>query len=215
MFFLLPLPCIAQPSPSRDANLLLLEVRLDQHVLSDGLTAYQRGQNILLPLGGLAQLLTLAIRTQPAQGTASGFVLHENRTFYLDLPQARAVLGDKTETVDPALFEVRPDDIYVASQLLAHWLPLDLEVDFSGLALKVRAREPLPLQLRLKREQQGARAGIRQYEDPGYPRRDTPYRLLDTPFIDQTIGFDARRSGGKTQVDARYTAFLTGDFLGL
>lgn len=215
MFFLLPPPCIAQPSPARDANLLLLEVRLDQHVLSDGLTAYQKDRHVLLPLGELAQLLTLAIRTQPAQGTADGFVLQENRTFYLDLAQARVILGDKTETVDPALIEVRPDDIYVASQLLAHWLPLDLEVDFSGLALKVRAREPLPLQLRLKRERQGARAGIRQYEDPGYPRRDTPYRLLDTPFIDQTIGFDARRSGGKTQVDARYTAFLTGDFLGL
>lgn len=215
IFFLLPPPCAAQPSPVRDADLLLLEVRLDQHVLSDGLTAYQRGRDILLPLGELAQLLTLAIRTQPAQGTASGFVLQEDRTFYLNLAQTKVVLGDKTETVDPVLIEVRPDDIYVASRLIARWLPLDLEVDFSSLALKVRAREPLPLQLRLERERRGAQAGIRPYEDPGYPRRDTPYRLLDTPFIDQTVGFDLRRAGGKTQADTRYTAFLTGDFLGL
>lgn len=212
--FLFASPCIAQMPPPDDANLLLLEVRLDQHVLSESLTTYRKGRDTLLPLGELAKLLTLAIRTRPAEGTASGFILQEDRTFHLDLTQGRVNLGNRTEAVDSALLEVHPDDIYVASQLASRWLPVDLEIDFSSLALKVQAREPLPLQLRLEREQRGAQR-IRPYEDPGYPRRDTPYRLIDMPFIDQTVGLDFRRAVGSTQVDARYTAFLTGDFLGL
>ncbi len=44
-----------------DANLLVLEVQLDGHVLSDSFTAYQDDGQVLLPLGELARLLTLAI----------------------------------------------------------------------------------------------------------------------------------------------------------
>ncbi|MEN3291633.1 MAG: hypothetical protein V7642_886 [Burkholderiales bacterium] len=209
-----------QTSHGRDqkseANLLLLEVRLDQHVVSDALTAYEYSGNTLLPLGELARLLTLAIKTQPEQGIASGFVLQDERRFGLNLAEATVTLTDKTEAVDLELIKVEPDDIYVAAQLLARWLPLDLDVDFSSLSLRVRPREKLPLQLRLERERLNTQTGSRTgYEDPGYPRHDSPYRLLDAPFIDQTLGIDVRRGSGASQVDARYTGYLTGDLLGM
>ncbi|TAK91402.1 MAG: hypothetical protein EPO09_15970, partial [Aquabacterium sp.] len=41
-----------------DSQALVLEVVLDGHVLSDSLTAYQDGEQFLLPLGELARLLT-------------------------------------------------------------------------------------------------------------------------------------------------------------
>lgn len=196
--------------------LLLMEVRLDRHVLSDAITAYQYGPDVFLPLGELARLLTLAIRTQPEQGIASGFVLREDRSFNLNLAQATITLAGKTEAVDPALIKVQADDIYVASRLIARWLPLDLDIDLSSLSLRVRPREWLPLQARLERERLGAKAGARgEYKDPGYPRHDSPYRLLGAPFIDQTLGFDFRRGNGASQVDARYTAYLTADLLGM
>jgi len=199
-----------------EPNLLLLEVRLDQHVLSDAIPAYQYGRNTFLPLGELARLLTLAIRTQPEQGIASGFVLREERSFSLNLAQATITLAGKTEAVDPALIKVQADDIYVASRLIARWLPLDLDIDLSSLSLRVRPRELLPLQARLERERNGAKAGRGgEYKDPGYPRHNSPYRLLGAPFIDQTLGVDFRRGNGASQVDARYTAYLAADLLGM
>ena len=74
---------VARVQRGSDANLLVLEIRLDGHVLSDSFTAYQDGGQVLLPLGELSRLLTLAITVQPTQGTASGFVIREDRTFEL------------------------------------------------------------------------------------------------------------------------------------
>ena len=52
-----------------------MDVRLDGAILSDGLTAYQDGPQILLPLGELARLLTLAITVQPEAGVSSPALL--------------------------------------------------------------------------------------------------------------------------------------------
>lgn len=214
-----PAPSAAgqQPlSPADDSNLLLLEVRLDDSVLAESVTSYQYGRETFLPLGELARLLTLAIRTQPEQGTADGFVLSEARGFNLNVAQARLTLADQTQIFDRGLVRLRSEDIYVASSLLARWLPLDLEIDRSSLTLRVKPRERLPLQERLDRERLGARAGSRTgYQDPGYPREDLPYRVLDVPFIDQTFGVGVRAGNGTRQNTANYTAFATGDLAGL
>lgn len=202
---------------AEEPNLVLLEVRLDESVLAEAITTYQVGRETFLPLGELARLLTLAIRTQPDRGTADGFVLSEARGFSLNVAQARLALADQALVFDPALVRLQSDDIYVASALLSRWLPLDFEVDLSSLTLRVRPRERLPLQERLERERLGARAGARTggYEDPGYPRQDMPYRLLGMPFIDQTLGLGLKTGNGSRQTSANYTAYLTGDLLGM
>ncbi|MDI1267666.1 MAG: carboxypeptidase-like regulatory domain-containing protein [Polaromonas sp.] len=207
------------PGPLRRAdelNLVLLEVQLDEQVLADAITTYQAGRETFLPLGELARLLTLAIRTQAGQGTADGYVLSEARGFNLDAPQGRITLADQTQLFDRTLVRVEGDDIYVAASLLSRWLPLDFEVDLSSLALRVKPRERLPLQERLERERRAGKLGARTgYEDPGYPRVDMPYRLLGVPFIDQTFGMGLRTGNGSRQTSANYTAYLTGDLLGL
>lgn len=210
-------PQRALPRPD-EPNLVLLEVRLDGHLLADAITTYQIGRETFLPLGELARLLTLAIKTQPEQGTAEGFVLSEARNFSLNVAQARVTLAGQTQAFEPALVQLQGDDIYVASSLLARWLPLELGVNLSSLTLQVQPRERLPLQERLERERLGAKAGSRTggYEDPGYPRQELPYRLLGMPFIDQTLGLGLQKSGQDSgQSSASYTAYLTGDLLGM
>ena len=204
----------AQP---KDApNLVLLEVRLDQHLLSESLTAYQFGNDVFLPLGELSKLLTIAIRTQPVEGRASGYVLDEQRGFSLDVIGREVTVNDKREVLDRSLVKLQADDIYVASRLLSRWLPVALEVDMSSLTLKVIPREKLPLQAGLERQDRGKRTGPRgEYVDPEFPRVATPYRKLDKPFIDQTLGLDARRAGAGGQTSAAYTAYLTGDLMGV
>jgi hypothetical protein len=214
----------AQP---KDApNLVLLEVRLDQHLLSESLTAYQFGDDVFLPLGELSKLLTIAIRTQPGEGRASGYVLDEQRGFSLDVIGREVTVNNKREDLDRTLVKLQADDIYVASRLLSRWLPAALELDMSSLTLKVTPREKLPLQAGLERQDRGKRNGPRgEYVDPDFPRVATAYRKLDTPSIDQTLGVDARRSGtraangGQTsagsQTSAAYTAYLTGDLMGV
>lgn len=195
---------------------MLLQVSVDQQTVSETLTAYQSKDDVLLPLGELARLLTIAITTQPTQRTASGFVLEQDRSFSLDLAQAMVWLDGRGEALDLRRIEVLPDDIYVSSRLLARWLPVDLDVDMSRLSLAVRPREQLPLQFRLDREEQAGRLGRPpQTADPGYPRHDIPYGPLGLQFVDQTLSVDYRGGNGTDEVQGRYSAYATGDLLGM
>ena len=206
----------AAPAQVSEANMVLLEVRLDNMVLSDAVTAYESGRDVYLPLGELARLLTLAIRVEPGAGRAGGYILSEQRNFSLDL-QARTVeIAGRREAFDPAQARLDGDEIYVASRLLARWLPVDLDLDLPSLALKVRPREQLPLQARLQRRERGKLPGSPGgYVDPGYPRLATPYRLAGVPFIDQTLAFGLDQRGGARTTAASWTAYLTTDFVGM
>ncbi|MBA2238196.1 MAG: carboxypeptidase regulatory-like domain-containing protein, partial [Lysobacter sp.] len=209
-------PGTAEAPQQVEADVLLLEVRIEQHRLTDAINAFQSREHILLPLGELAGLLTLAITTQPGVGTASGFILEQERSFSLDVAASTVVLGGVGESFDPAQVRAEADDIYVSSELLARWLPIDLDVDLSRLSVIVRPRERLPLQFRLDRQLVGAGAGSAGgYVDPGYPRHAIPYRLLGVPVIDQTFTVDYRGGNGESRVGTRYTAFATGDLLGM
>src|SRR5438067_430201 len=132
-----------KPSPNVEANLVLLEVRLGSQLLSDGVTAYQIGRRVFLPLGETARLLTLAVRVTD-QGRASGYILTEDRNFSLDVPAGTVHAGGKDEPLERAQVMVEAEDIFVDSALLARWLPVDLDIDMHSLTLKVRPREPLP-----------------------------------------------------------------------
>ncbi|MCC2956613.1 carboxypeptidase-like regulatory domain-containing protein [Massilia sp. IC2-477] len=204
----------AASSKQSEDNLILLEVRLGNQLLSDAVTGYEIGRDVYLPLGEVARLLTLAIRVTPGEGRASGYIISESRGFSLDVPGGVADIDGRHEELDRSQFKLQADEIYVASKLLSRWLPLDLELDMSSLALKVRPREQLPLQARLERRKHGSRPGS-AYVDPGYPRLAAPYRLAGVPVIDQTLGLTAGNGGGRRQADASYTAYLTTDLLGM
>lgn len=209
-------PAAAAPLRAPEANLVLLEVRLGNQLLSDAVTGYEIGRDVYLPLGEMARLLTLAIRVTPGEGRASGYILNEERAFSLDVPGRVADIAGRHEELDRAQFKLLSDDIYVASKLMARWLPVDLDLDMSSLALKVKPREQLPIQARLARRERGSLPGMPGgYADPGYPRLSTPYRLVDTPFIDQTIGLATTSVGGRRQTEAAYTAYLTTDLAGM
>ncbi len=205
----------AKASPKAEANLILLEVRLGGQVLSDGITAYEAGRRVFLPLGEMARLLTLAVRVTD-EGRASGYILSEERNFSLDVAEGTVHAGGKTEQLDRSQLKLEGGEIYVASDLMARWLPVDLEIDMPSLTLKVRPREPLPLQERLaRRERRNLPGSLGDYADPGYPRQAAPYRLADAPFIDQTLGLATRSANGRRRTDTAYAGYLTSDLLGM
>lgn len=206
----------AAPASSADEKLRLLEVRLEHHVLSEAIPAFATRDDVLLPLGELANLLTIELTVQPDPGTASGLILREERTFHLDAAQRTVTLSGRTAPIEAALVEIHPDDIYVASRLITQWLPVDLDVDLPALRLRVRPREPLPLQQRLERERRNPQLHTQgPSADPAYPRTTVPYKLLSMPAVDQTMGLELRRGNGPSTTEAFFTSFMTGDLFGM
>ncbi len=199
-----------------ESDVLLLQIVVDDQPMSEVLNAYQSDRDVLLPLGELARLLTLAITTQPGRGTASGYILKEERVFALDLARSNVVVDGKRERVDLHAVQQRSDDIYVPSRLLARWLPIDIDVDMSGLLLLLRTREHLPMQFRLEREAQAARLGTHTPEAvPQYPPYRIPYRTLAWPLVDQTLSVDYTRRKDSRYFSGRYSAYATADLLGM
>ncbi|MEO5697824.1 MAG: carboxypeptidase-like regulatory domain-containing protein [Burkholderiaceae bacterium] len=197
--------------------MLLLQVRLDDHLLSDSLSAYAEGRRILLPLGALSRLLTIGITVHPESRSASGFVLRQDNGFALNVDTGRVSRAGREMPLDARRVRVIDDDIYVSSELLALWLPIDLQVDLPTLKLRVKPRQRLPLQERLAREAVGARlrAGAPEGTAPRFARVDAPVAMVGVPFIDQTLGGEALLANGTTQYKTSYTAYVTGDLLGL
>ncbi len=201
-----------------ESSLLLLEVVIDNFSISDTLNTYQYGNDLLLPLGELARLLTLAIRLAPDMSGASGFILSEDRSFGLNLANRVVSVSGRGSTYAAGQVRIIGDDIYVAARLLSQWWPVDFDVQLQSLQLRISPRERLPLQARIERER--ALANLRRpmggdMPDPGFPRTITPHRMIDRPFIDQTFGTDARRGRISQQYRNTYTAYATADILGM
>lgn len=198
------------PAEPREEDLRILEVVLDQIVLSDGMAAYAGSSGgTLVPLQAVSELLGLAISVKTSEGLASGFILDERRTFHLDTGRRQVTISGRQASFASALVNVQRDDIYVDSGLLGEWLPVAFDIDLFALRMHVRPREPLPLQMRLDRERR-----IRLWRmalapaDAGYPRFRSGYRLWELPFIDQTV----RLSLGDTNT-ANFATYATGDLL--
>jgi len=198
-----------------DDELYILEMRLNDIVLSEGLVGYVDNSTLFLPLGQLADVLEFPISVDPANGQASGWFLGENRLFSLNVTWREAVIEGRRGTYDPRSVEVHADDIYVDSRLLSRWFPVDLRYDLSNSIVKAESREPLPIEARLAREESRARlAGQQDAERPAYDELDVPYRWFDWPFIDFSTegGYSSDPDTGETWV-ARYNALFTADLL--
>jgi hypothetical protein len=105
LLFLLPLSMIASAQTAstdnqdnwipRDQDLRILEVRVKQYTFEDVVAAYQFEDIVLLPLGALSELLEIAIEVRP--GEASGFVIREDRSFFLDISAKKLPCREKSE----------------------------------------------------------------------------------------------------------------------
>ncbi|MGD8351283.1 MAG: hypothetical protein PVI79_18695, partial [Gammaproteobacteria bacterium] len=193
LFLLLTFSCLASAQTTDtnhgdnwtpgDQDLRILEIRVKQYTLDDVIAAYQYKDIILLPLGALSEILDIAIEVGPE--SASGFVLHEDRSFFLDTRRNQVTLQGIVKSYDPDKVHVLLDDTYVESNLLGEWLGMTFDVDLFSARVWVRSPEPLPFEKRLERERRIARSMSRLQQDQvEYPRHYEPYENLSMPFVD-------------------------------
>lgn len=88
---------VAWELPDED-DLRMLEVRLDRLIMDDVLLGYQSGEHFLIGLGGLCKILGIGIEPHPEKGTASGFILRQNRRFFLDAVRGEITLDGHKQT---------------------------------------------------------------------------------------------------------------------
>ncbi len=179
--------------PVHPDDLLILEVHAERYLASRGLIGYHHDEKVLLPLGELAAVLEYAVHADPRLGVSEGWLGDESRTFRLDVAARSVTLAGHQHGLGEACLYVDDEDIYVTSEMLARWWPIELEVDLRGLRVVIRAKEPLPLLTRLQREAAWDQHLKREDDATPYPRRQAGYRLATWPFLDATATYNADR----------------------
>lgn len=169
--------------PSED--LLVLEVRLSQYRLSEGMVAYRFHKNILIPLEEFSRLLQISITVDMEAESAKGWILKENRTFFLDKRNNTITIQGIQKSLDAYEVQFFDQDCYVDMQALEEWFPIDLKFQQSTQTLTILSKEPLPMELALKREKERERMLLRQ----GLSRKilgknESPYELFTLPFLE-------------------------------
>ena len=173
-----------------EEDILVLEVRVGNKATGHGLIAYQHEEATLLPLGELCSILELSIMVDPDNGTAQGWIIHEDRTFALNLPAQTISRKGNLEPLPGILVGYDENDIYIQSTVLEQWLPVDLSINLPRMHVKISPRETLPFQSRLKRDEQRSYWLSRHGNDKNkYPMQQAPYRMWSYPLVDATAGF--------------------------
>jgi len=197
---------------SNDDNLMILEARLGNFTLTDGMIGYLNQGSLLLPLSEFAELLDLAIGVSPGTGTAEGWFLRENRLFSLDVNRGTVVIDGKTRPINPLLIGIFDDDIYVDVRMLADWFPVDINFDLSNLVIRFETREPFPIEQKLTRTNRRERLLSRQRADGSrFPILPQPYQLISWPVSDSSMEFSFKSGETGDERGIKQTTYMTAE----
>lgn len=197
----------------KDNDLRILEVRIESFSFEDVIPAYQYQDVVLLPLGTLSDIMELAITL--GDGTAQGFVIREDRTFFLDIARNEIVIKGKPEKFDASLVHDLGDDIYVESNLLGRWLYMDFNIDLYSAIVKIKSDEKLPFLQKMEREARSKLALSQANKgDVYYPKHREPYKMASVPFLDQSITLGRQKNAGTEAFNKyQYTTYASADLL--
>jgi hypothetical protein len=198
-----------------DEQLLILEVRLKRYILTDGMFGYIEGGGLLLPLGEFARALEFNIAVDTSNGRANGWYMDKDRLFVLDILSGTVVIDGRKQEYDRGLVELHREDIFVDTRLLSQWFPADVLFDLSNLLVRIKSREPLPLEQRVEREQRrGVAMARKEKAEAEYAIVDTPYQWVDWPMVNfsSTAGY-TKTAGGDGEITGNYNLLAAGDLM--
>lgn len=169
-----------------DENLLIVDMRWNNRVLTEDLFIYSNSEITLVPLQALFDAIEFPIIVDFVEGTASGWYISPNRKFELSIKDKMLEIDDSVKelTANDKLVE-DGFDLYVDLKLINQWLPITLELRLSQLRLILTSEEELPLQKRIAREQ--ARKGFGATNKVNLPLIGDSYRWLGEPVIDSNL----------------------------
>ena len=193
-------------------NLMILDARYKNMLLSSGMTAYGDNDRVLIPLREITRVIDFNIRVDAESETANGWFISENRNFSLDLSKGEAVIDGKRLKIPEGTTGSADGEIYVDSQVLGEWFPVDFNYEFYTQSLKVDPREDLPFQARAERENLRGQLVDADGNGTVLPRKESRYNFLEFPVVD--ISLQGSHESGKERdngFSGDYSVLARGD----
>ncbi|MDV2080334.1 SPOR domain-containing protein [Marinobacter xestospongiae] len=201
----------------RIENELLLDVRLDGEPLGAAILGYRRGDEVLLALSELMDVLQFPVNVDADAGRAGGWFVEEARSFSLNRATGEVSAGDRNFSLADAEAIPFQGDLYVPTSSLERWFPITLAPQIRQLSLDVSTRETIPLQERMARSSTRRVGGVGGLSrEAQLPFQPTPYRFLGPHATDIRLNLSSvleDEDDTSTSLGGNYSILSRGDLL--
>lgn len=191
----------------------LLDVKVRQLRLGDGVRAYPTPEGACIVFGDIKQALGLAVELDLDANTLKGWAFHEDNKIFVDRARGSVTYQGKARQLAQTAIRDTPEGWCVDSGALTKWLGITLDPKMSGSALIIESEAKLPVEMAVERERRAAhlkkKASIQRDK---LPHVRLPYRMWRAPALDFVVsgGVTYRASTG-TEVDRRMAVYAAGE----
>jgi hypothetical protein len=205
----------ASPAQTWKANpeeQFLLDVRIRQLVLGDGVRAYNTPEGTCVVLGDFLTTLDVPMRIDLSAKKASGWAFRESYKISIDYAGQIASYGSKSEPIAPGTIRETPEGWCIQATALSRWFGIGVNAVTTGSVLLLQSEAKLPVELAKEREARAARIKPAKFDLAGLPHVRIPYRMWRAPALDFVVsaGVTYRASDGM-RVDRQSSIYAAGE----
>lgn len=196
-----------------EENFLIFDMRYQGNILNQGIVGYGNQEKVLLALNDITRSLDFNIDVDPKNGRAWGWLISDDHPFKLDIPNSELLIDGKKHGFSDHQVTMGKNDIYVDSQALAEWFPVDFNIAFSDLTININPREKLLFQEKMDRQRKRDILDRQVSFIPELPFAASEYRLAAMPFVDVHLDSSYTNDDMAPDHQSRYSILSKGDLL--
>jgi hypothetical protein len=190
----------------------LLDVRLHQYRLGDGVRAYNTPEGTCIVFGDFLTTLDVPMKIDLEAKKASGWAFKESNKIAIDVGSHSVSYGGKSEALATTDVRETPEGWCVDSAALSRWFGLDVKPMTSGSALVLETEAKLPVEMALERQKRAESLHAAKFDLSTLPQVRLPYRMWRAPALDFVVsaGVTYRADTG-ARVDRRSSVYAAGE----
>ncbi len=190
----------------------LLDVRIRQHRLGEGVRAYATPEGTCIVFGDFLTTLDVPMKIDLTAKKASGWAFKEENRIAIDMAARVASYRGNSEPIAPGTVLETPEGWCVESGALTRWFGIGVKPMTSGSVLILSSEAKLPVEMAVEREQRAARIKPARFDLSQLPQVRLPYRLWRAPALDFVVsGGVTYRAGDGVKVDRRTSVYAAGE----
>ena len=190
----------------------LLDVKLHQYRLGDGVRAYNTPQGTCLVFADFLTTLDVPMKIDLSARKASGWAFKESNRISIDAAAGRVDYAGKSEKLAATDIRETPEGWCVDTAALSRWFGIGVKPVTSGSALVLETEAKLPVELALEREKRAENLHKAKFDLASLPQVRLPYRMWRAPALDFVVsaGMTYRADTG-AKVDRRTSVYAAGE----
>jgi hypothetical protein len=190
----------------------LLDVKLHQYRLGDGVRAYNTPEGTCVVFGDFLATLDVPMKIDLTAKTASGWAFKESNRISIDVGAGKVEYSGNSEALAKTAIRETPEGWCVDSTALTRWFGIGVKPVTSGSVLVLESEAKLPVELAIERQKRADSLHRAKFDLSTLPQVRLPYRMWRAPALDFVVsaGMTYRANDG-VRVDRRTSVYAAGE----